>query len=99
LLCFTFYFFRDLEHYGVDRVLAEISQKMGQNLANVFFVKQGRPLSGDVLNIRRHQNSIYVPKMGVLVLTFFHVFGPVFLGIFRIFSGREDYLSTFKYII
>jgi hypothetical protein len=74
LLCFIFYFFRDLEHYGVDRVIAYFSQKMGQNLANVFFVKQGRPFSGDVLNIRRHQNSIYVPKMGVLVLTLFSRF-------------------------
>jgi hypothetical protein len=46
LLCFTFLFFRDLEHYGVDRVIAEISQKMGQNLANVFFIKQGWYFSG-----------------------------------------------------
>ena len=85
LLCFTFYFFRDLEHYGVDRVIAYFSQKMGQNLANVFFVKQGWSFSGDVLNIRRDGNSIYVPKMGVLVLTLFSIFLALFLGIFCIF--------------
>jgi hypothetical protein len=58
---------------------------MGRNLANIFFVKQGWTFSGDVLNIRRDGNSIYVPKMVVLVLTFFLIFLARFLGIFCIF--------------
>jgi hypothetical protein len=53
---------------------------MGRNLANIFFVKQGWTFSGDVLNIRRDGNSIYVPKMGVLVLTLFRHFYCPFFG-------------------
>ena len=101
MLCFTFYFIIDLEHYGVDRMFAYFSQKMVQNMANLFFIKQGWSFSGDVWNIRRNQNSIYVPKMGVLVLTPFLIFIPTFWGIFRISMEilYSNLLSTFNYII
>jgi hypothetical protein len=45
-------------------------------------------LGGDVLNIRRHQNSIYVPKMGVLVLTLFSRFYTRFFGDLSYFLGK-----------
>jgi hypothetical protein len=53
---------------------------MGRNLANVFFIKQGWVFLGDVLNIRRDGNSIYVPKIRVLVLTSFSRFFTSFFG-------------------
>ena len=80
----------------MDRVNAEISQKMGQNLANVFFIKQGWYFSGDVLNIRRQQNSIYVPKMGVLVLTLFSRFYTRFFGDLSYFLGKDTGWSIFS---
>jgi hypothetical protein len=80
MLLFTFYFIIDLEHYGLDTCSQDFLQKMGQNMANLFFIKQGWSFSGDVWNIRRHRNSIYVPKMGVLVLTPFSHFYTHFLG-------------------
>jgi hypothetical protein len=55
-------------------------QKMGRNMANLFFIKQGWSFFRDVWNIRRHRNSIYVPKMGVLVLTHFSHFYTHFFG-------------------
>jgi hypothetical protein len=54
--CLLFNLLYILEHYGLDTKIADFSQKMGRNLANVFFVKQGWPFSGDVLNIRRDGN-------------------------------------------
>ena len=78
--CLLFNLLYILEHYGLDTKIADFSQKMGRNLANIFFIKQGWPFSGDVSNIRRHGNSIYVPKMGVLVLTFFSHFSCPFFG-------------------
>jgi hypothetical protein len=83
--CLLFNLLYILEHYGLDTKIADFSQKMGRNLANIFFIKQGWPFSGDVSNIRHYRNSIYVPKMGVLVLTFFLIFLALFLGIFCIF--------------
>jgi hypothetical protein len=59
-------------------------QKMGRILGNIFFIKQGWRVFGDVLKTHRHQNSIYVPKWGVLVFTHLRNFSPTFWGIFCI---------------
>ena len=98
---FYFLFYYRFRALWCGYMFANFSQKMGQNMANLFFIKQGWSFSGDVWNIRRNQNSIYVPKMGVLVLTPFLIFIPTFWGIFRI-SMEILYcnlLSTFNYII
>ena len=89
-LCFVllFYFIRDLEHYAVNIKIADISQIWGRNLANLFFIKQGWSFSGDVLNILRHENSIYVPKVGVLVWTLFYHFYTHFFGDLLYFRFR-----------
>ncbi len=78
LIYFLFYYiFRAL---WCGYMIADFSQKMGRNLANLFFIKQGWTFSGDVWNIHRQQNSIYVPKMRVIVLTHFSRFYTHFLG-------------------
>jgi hypothetical protein len=40
------------------------------------------------LNTRQNQNSIYVPKWGVLVFTHFRNLSPTFWGIFCIYRIR-----------
>jgi hypothetical protein len=39
------------EHYLAERIIAGFLLKMGKNMANVFFVKQGWVCLGDVFNI------------------------------------------------
>jgi hypothetical protein len=60
--------------------IAENLQKMGRILVNLFSQKRVWQILGDVLNTRRGQNSIYVPKSGVLVFTLFRHFFAHFLG-------------------
>jgi len=52
---------------------------------------------GDVLNTRRGQNSIYVPKSGVLVFTLFRHFFAHFLGDLLYFIKFRLFMGGFKY--
>jgi hypothetical protein len=71
---------------------------MGRILGNLFSQKQGWQILGDVLNTRRNQYSIYVPKMGVLVFTLFRHFLAHFLGDLLYFIEFGFFVGGFKYI-
>jgi hypothetical protein len=63
-LCFYLFllYLSKREHYAANRRVAYFFTKDGSVFMERLFIKLDCPFFGDVLNTRRDQNSIYVPK-------------------------------------